>query len=223
MKNGDYSILCSDNHLVETANKWFLRLTTALLATDRKVILKAGPKVGSLGQSQMEIRLEDSLSTEPCLAVQAKAPLAYFAKWVKLILFMPLKTKNKTKLFAQIDWKQPLFTKSLSRGRQLYWYNQSSVKNKQPLPPHCRSCFLTVHLWASFHNLLEHSLVLNCLFGHHQPLLIAALVTWWFYLCCIWTLTVPQHFIYQTGPTRELPALLLFSPLPGFSDYSMSN
>ena len=223
MKNGDYSILCSDNQLVETANKWFLRLTTALLATDRKVILKAGPKVGSLGQSQMEIRLEDSLSTEPCLAVQAKAPLAYFAKWVKLILFMPLKTKNKTKLFAQIDWKQPLFTKSLSRGRQLYWYNQSSVKNKQPLPPHCISCFLTVHLWASFHNLLEHSLVLNCLFGHHQPLLIAALVTWWFYLCCIWTLTVPQHFIYQTGPTRELPALLLFSPLPGFSDYSMSN
>ena len=223
MKNGDYSTLCSDNQLVETVNMWFLCLTTALLATDRKVILKAGPKVGSLGQSQMEIRLEDSLSTEPCLAVQAKAPLAYFAKWVKLILFMPLKTKNKTKLFAQIDWKQPLFTKSLSRGRLLYWYNQSSVKNKQPLPPHCINCFLTVHLWASFHNLLEHSLVLNCLFGHHQPLLIAALVTWWFSLCCIWTLTVPQHFIYQTGPTRELPALLLFSPLPGFSDYSVSN
>ena len=55
---------------------WFFRLTTALLATDRKVILRAGPKAGSLGQSQMEIRLEDSLSKGNCLAVQAKAPLA---------------------------------------------------------------------------------------------------------------------------------------------------
>lgn len=59
---------------------WVFRLTTALLATDREVILRAGPKAGSLGQSQMEIRLEDSLSTGNCLAVQAKAPLAYFAK-----------------------------------------------------------------------------------------------------------------------------------------------
>ena len=80
MKNGDYSPLCSDNQLVETANMWFFRLTTALLATDRKAILRAGPKAGSLGQSQMEIRLEDSLSKGNCLAVQAKAPLAYFAK-----------------------------------------------------------------------------------------------------------------------------------------------
>ena len=212
MKNGDDSTLCSDNQLVETANMWFLRLTTALLATDRKVILRAGPKAGSLGQSQMEIRLEDSLSTETCLAVQAKAPLAYFAKWVKLILFMPLKTKNKTKLFTQIDWKQPLFTKFLSRGRLLYWYNQSSVKNKQPLPPHCISCFITVHLWASFHNLLEHSLFLNCLFGHHQPLLIAALVTWWFYLSCIWTLTVPQHFHLSDWSNKGTPSPTVIFP-----------
>lgn len=212
MKNGDYSTLCSDNQLVETANMWFFRLTTALLATDRNLILRAGPKAGSSGQSQMEIRLEDSLSTEPCLAVQAKAPLAYFAKWVKLILFMPLKTKNKTKLFAQIDWKQPLFTKSLSRGRQLYWYNQSSVKNKQPLPPHCISCFLTVHLWASFHNLLEHSLFLNHLFGHRQPLLIVVSVTPCFYFCCIWTLTVPQHFHLSDWANKETPHHIIIVP-----------
>ena len=79
-KNGDYSTLCSDNQLAETANMCLFRLTTALLATVRNVLLRAGPKAGSLGQSQMGIRLEDSPSKGNCLIVRTKGRLAYFAK-----------------------------------------------------------------------------------------------------------------------------------------------
>lgn len=53
---------------------------TALRATDRNVILRAGPKAGSLGQSRMGIRLEDSPSKGNGLTVRTKGPLAYFAK-----------------------------------------------------------------------------------------------------------------------------------------------